>query len=130
YIEGADAVLANSDGKTEITVTSAGELEYAVMGLARGKQLTAGSTYTLYFVASSTVPRDMLVTMEDAAYTRYMEEHIALSETPTEHSLQITANEDCKLDIKFQLGNLGGAAGLGAHKVTLSDIVLVEWGTH
>ena len=129
YIEGADAALVNSDGKTEITVTNAGELEYAVMGLARGKQLTAGSTYTLYFVASSTVPRDMLVTMEDAAYTRYMEEHIALSETPTEHSLKITANEDCKLDVKFQLGNLGGAAGLGAHKITLSDIVLVEWGT-
>ena len=129
YIEGADAALVNSAGKTEITVTNAGELEYAVMGLIRGRELTGGSTYSLHFIASSTVPRDMLVTVEDGAYTRYFEEHIALTTEPKEYSLEVHIPENMKADAKFQLGNLDGAAALGEHKITLSKIFFYEWGT-
>lgn len=124
YIEGAEASLTNKDGETVIAVQNAGSLEYAVMGLLRGQKLRAGETYTVSFDAASTVPRTMIVTVEDAAYTRYLDEAVSLTETPQHFSFDVTLSADMTADLKFQLGNIEGAAALGAHTVTLGNIRL------
>ncbi|MBR5372748.1 MAG: family 16 glycosylhydrolase, partial [Oscillospiraceae bacterium] len=72
YIEGADASLVNKDGETVITVNDPGSLKYGVMGLIRGKEVRAGETHTLSFDVTSSAVRDMVVTAEDSAYTRYL----------------------------------------------------------
>ena len=124
YIEGAEASLANKDGGTVISVNSVGALEYAVMGLIRGKKVHAGETHTLSFDVSCDTAREMIVTAEDAAYTRYLDEQITVTPEPTHYSLAVTFADDMTVDLKFQLGNIGGAAALGAHTVTLRNI---EW---
>ena len=124
YIEGAEASLTNKDGETVIAVQNAGSLEYAVMGLLRGQKLRAGETYTVSFDAASTVPRTMIVTVEDAAYTRYLNQAVSLTETPQHFSFDVTLSADMTADLKFQLGNIEGAAALGAHTVTLGNIRL------
>ncbi len=122
YIEGADAALTNKDGETVISVQHAGELEYAVMGLIRGKQAAAGRTYTLSFDAFADTPRSIVVTAEDASYTRYLNQKIALTEAPQHFSFEVSFPRDLTADIKFQLGNIENAAALGAHTVTLQNI--------
>ena len=122
YIEGADAALTNKDGETVISVQHAGELEYAVMGLIRGKQAAAGRTYTLSFDAFADTPRSIVVTAEDASYTRYLDQKITLTEAPQHFSFEVSFPHDLTADIKFQLGNIENAAALGAHTVTLQNI--------
>ncbi len=122
YIEGADAALTNKDGETVISVQHAGELEYAVMGLIRGKQAAAGRTYTLSFDAFADTPRSIVVTAEDASYTRYLDQKISLTEAPQHFSFEVSFPRDLTADIKFQLGNIENASALGAHTVTLQNI--------
>lgn len=122
YIEGADAALTNKDGETVISVQHAGELEYAVMGLIRGKQAAADRTYTLSFDAFADMPRSIVVTAEDASYTRYLDQKISLTEAPQHFSFEVSFPRDLTADIKFQLGNIENAAALGAHTVTLQNI--------
>ncbi len=122
YSEGADAELHNRDGKTEITVRNPGTLPYGVMGLIRAKQVQPEKTYVLSFDASSTIAREMLVTAEDAAYQRYLEQTILLTPEQTHYTLEVTFPAAMTADLKFQLGNLGNAAEIGAHTVTLKNI--------
>ena len=122
YIEGADASVVNKEGCTVIDVRNAGSLEYAVMGLLRGREVKKGVRYQLSFDAVSTAERSMVVTAEDSSYTRYLDEKVTISPEKKHFSLGVTFGSDMQADIKFQLGNIDGAAGIGAHEVTLSDI--------
>jgi hypothetical protein len=122
YIEGADAALVNKDGKTEITVNGTGELEYGIMGLIRGNKVSAGETHTLSFDVSSSAEREMIVTAEDSAYTRYLDEKLTVTSETAHYSFDVTFSGDMNIDLKFQLGNIGNAAGIGEHTVTLSNI--------
>ena len=122
YIEGAEASVVNKEGCTVIDVKNAGSLEYAVMGLLRSREVMAGQRYTLSFDAVSTAERTMVVTAEDSSYTRYLDERVTVSTEKKHFSFDVTFPEDMSADIKFQLGNIDGAAAIGAHEVTLSDI--------
>ena len=121
YTEGSAASLANKDGETVITVDDTGSLEYAVMGLIRGKNVRAGEQYTLSFDAEASISRDMAVTAEDSAYTRYLDERVTLGQTTQHFSFAVTFPSDMKADLKFQLGRTGDAV-LPAHTVTLRNI--------
>ena len=122
YIEGASAGLVNKDGSSVIQVQNAGSLEYAVMGLVRGQKVHAGETRTLSFDASATVPRSMVVTAEDASYTRLLDQKVTLTQEPVHYSFAVTFAKDLSVDLKFQLGNIDSAAALGDHTVTLANI--------
>ena len=123
YIEGADASLTNKDGRTEIAVSAVGDLEYGVMGLIRGKKVSAGKKYTLSFDAESDAERVMIVTAEDSAYNRYLDEKLTIGTEKKHYSFDVVFDADMNTDLKFQLGNIGNAADIGAHKVTLSNII-------
>ena len=122
YSEAADASLTNKDGETVIDIRSTGSLAYGVMGLLRGNPVRAGEQHTLSFDAASSVPRNITVTAEDAEYTRYLDETITLGSAPEHFSFAVTAPADMKLDLKFLLGDIDGAAALGSHSVTISNI--------
>ena len=120
YTEGADASLKNSEACTEITVSSVGEKEYAVMGLLRNQNVSADGSYTLAFTAQSSVPREMIVTVEDSTYSRYFEKTFTLTDTPLEFSTEIRFPADMKADVKFQLGRIGEQVPSGTHTVKLT----------
>ena len=123
YIEGADASVTNKDGCTVISVRNAGSLEYAVMGLLRGRAVKKGVRYQLSFDAVSTAERSMVVTAEDSSYTRYLNEKVEISPEKKHFSFDVTFESDMAADIKFQLGNIDNAASLGAHEVTIYNIM-------
>ena len=122
YSEGSDAELHNPDGETQITIRNTGTLQYGVMGLIRAQQVQADKSYTLSFDASSTAAREMLITAEDAAYQRYLEQTVMLTPEQTHYEFQVTFPADMAADLKFQLGSLGDAAAAGTHTVTLKHI--------
>ena len=122
YIEGAEATVSNKSGCTTVNITNAGELEYAVMGLLRSREVKAGEKHTLEFDVSSTAERSMVVTVEDSSYTRYLDEKLTITPEKKHYSFDVTFGQDMAADIKFQLGNIDGASALGAHDVTLYDI--------
>ena len=122
YIEGADAVLTNKDGETVITVNSAGTLEYGVLGLIRGNKVRKGEKHTLSFDVSSTAEREMIVTAEDSSYIRYLDEKITPNTDDRHYSFDVTFENDMTIDLKFQLGNIGDAASVGTHTVTIRNI--------
>lgn len=123
YIEGAEASVVNKEGYTVVNIQNAGELEYAVMGLLRSREVKAGEKHTLSFDVSSTVPRNMVVTAEDSSYTRYLNEKVEISPEKKHFSFDVTFESDMAADIKFQLGNIDNAAALGAHEVTIYNIM-------
>ena len=122
YIEGADATVINKSGCTTVNIKNAGELEYAVMGLLRGREVKAGEKHTLEFDVSSTAERSMVVTVEDSSYTRYLDEKLTVTPEKKHYSFDVTFAQDMAADIKFQLGNIDGASAIGAHEVNLYDI--------
>ena len=122
YIEGADAGVTNKDGCSVIHVENVGTLEYGVMGLILAQKVGAGEKWTLEFDVSSTAEREMVVTAEDSEYTRYINEKLTISPTEQHCSFDVTFEADMSVDLKFQLGNIGNAAEVGAHDVTLSNI--------
>ena len=122
YTEGASAVLTNRDGCTEIAVSDTGTLPYGVMGLIRGRQVAAGETHMLSFDVSCTAEREITVTAEDAAYTRYLDETVTVGPEQKHFSFPVQCAADLRLDLKFLLGSIGNAAAAGAHTVTIANI--------
>lgn len=122
YIEGAQAGLTNKDGCSVFDIKNVGSLEYAVMGLIRSRQVHAGETHTLSFDVSSTAERDMIVTVEDSSYERYLSETVSISPSEKHCSFEVPFSSDMSVDIKFQLGNIGNSASAGEHQVTVSNI--------
>ena len=122
YIEGAEAAVANREGCTVIDIQNAGSLEYAVMGLLRGREVKAGEKHTLEFDVSSTAVRSIVVTVEDSTYARYLDEKLTVTPERKHYSLDVTFGSDMSADIKFQLGDIDGASAIGAHSVTLYNI--------
>ena len=122
YIEGADAGVTNKDGCSVVHIENVGSLEYGVMGLIRGQKVNAGEKWTLEFDVSSTAEREMVITAEDPAYTRYIDKKITVSPAEQHCSFDVTFENDMSVDLKFQLGSIGNAASVGAHDVTISGI--------
>ncbi|MBR1823170.1 MAG: carbohydrate binding domain-containing protein [Ruminococcus sp.] len=122
YIEGAEAGVTNKDGCSVVHIENVGSLEYGVMGLIRGQKVGAGEKWTLEFDVSSTAEREMVVTAEDSTYTRYIDQKVTASPAEQHCSFDVTFDSDMSVDLKFQLGNIGNAASVGAHDVTLSNI--------
>ena len=122
YIESAEASLTNKDGETVISVKNTGSLEYGIMGLIRGNKVNSGEKHTLSFDVSSTTSRDIIVTVEDASYTRYLDEKFTVTPDEKHYSFEVEFSENMSVDLKFQLGNIGDSASAGEHTVTLRNI--------
>ena len=123
YIEGASATVTNKEGCSVVSIGNVGSLEYGVMGLITAQEVNAGDKWVLEFDAESTAEREMIVTVEDSAYNRYLNEKITINSQKQHFSFEVPFSTDMKADIKFQLGNIGNSADIGAHDVTLSNIV-------
>ena len=123
YIEGATANVTNKDGCSVIRIENVGSLEYGVMGLITAQEVNAGESWILEFDAESTAEREMIVTAEDSLYNRYLNEKITINPQKTHYSFEVPFENSMTADIKFQLGNIGNAANIGVHDVTLSNIV-------
>ncbi|MBO4877734.1 MAG: glycoside hydrolase family 16 protein [Ruminococcus sp.] len=123
YREGAEAGLTNKDGCTEVHITSVGELPYSVMGLLENCSVKAGEKHTLSFSASSTMTRQIEVTVEDSSYTRYISKVIDIDTESHDFSFDVDFAADMNVDIKFLMGNTGEPLPSGEHDIVISKIL-------
>lgn len=122
YREGADAGLTNKDGSTQVHIETIGELPYSVMGLLENQSVKAGESHVLSFTVSSTVARQINVTVEDAAYTRYLDEVITIGPEPQDYTFSVDFTADMDVDIKFLMGNTGEPLPSVSHDIELAKI--------
>ena len=122
YMEGSAATLTNKDNCTEFAIENVGTLEYSILGIIPAQNVKAGEEYTLSFGINSTADREVIVTVEDTSYNRYLDKKIALTSDIQRFAYDVKFENDMSADIKFQLGNIGEASTVGPHKIVISDI--------
>ena len=122
YFKGCDADVKRIGNKTICQIHSTGSYPYGLMELISGQSVKAGETHTLMFDAVSSVGRQITVTAEDSEYKRYLDQTIEIGTVPKHFRFNVTVPSDMTLDIKFLLGDIGGASKLGEHTVTLSNV--------
>ncbi len=126
HLEGGDAVITDRSNYNTFDIYSTGSYPSGVAGMIRNTSFRKGQTYTLSFDVSSSVSREMAVSAEDSSRKCWLNETFSIGTSPKHFRCSLTVPEDMQLDIYFQLGDIGGASRLGSHKVTISNIKLVE----
>ncbi|TFD92860.1 carbohydrate binding domain-containing protein [Jeotgalibacillus sp. R-1-5s-1] len=119
----AQASVAQVDGKAVIDITQQGQEAWSVQFFQDGLTLEPGKTYTLSFDAASTLTRNIEVTVENAAYTRYLSEVVSIAEGEQAYEFTFTVPEKGPLSLKFLLGATEGASFEG-HTLTFDNVVL------
>jgi hypothetical protein len=122
HFEDCEASVRDIGNKAVCEIRSTGAFPYSLMELISGQSVKAGETHTLTFDAVSSVGRQITVTAEDSAYKRYLDQTIEIGTVPKHFRFNVTVPSDMTLDIKFLLGDIGGASKLGEHTVTLSNV--------
>ncbi|WJV30051.1 carbohydrate binding domain-containing protein [Rossellomorea sp. AcN35-11] len=118
----ASAGISEVNGQAKISIGNEGNESWSVQLYQGGLKLEPGVEYTLSFEASSTVGRSMEVTVENAAYTRYLSQTVQLTGDMNRYEYTFTTplNEDTNL--KFLLGKSGSP--IGAHDVFIDNVEL------
>ena len=126
HLEGGDAVITGRKNYNAFDIYSTGSCSRGVSGVIRDTSFRKGQTYTLSFDVSSSVSREMTVSAEDSKQKRWLNETFSIGTGQQHYRYTVTVPEDMQLDIYFELGDIGGASKLGSHKVTVSNIKLIE----
>ncbi|MDP4089212.1 MAG: carbohydrate binding domain-containing protein, partial [Bacillota bacterium] len=120
---GGTASFSAADGPAKIDITNPGLNPWSVMLMQDNMSLVKGIEYTLSFRAKSSVNRNMLVTLENAAYTRAFEaQGLNLTTEWQTFSYTIKPSVSEALALKYQLGNVDNTAANGT--VYIDDVVL------
>jgi beta-glucanase (GH16 family) len=122
FSQGADAAFSIDNGAAKIAATSLGSDAWSIMLIQSGMNFTKNVEYVLSFDARASVNRDILVTMENASYSRAFDSG-SLQLTPQsmhfEYVVKPAVSES--LALKFQMGRTSqGAAG----DVYIDNVVL------
>ncbi len=119
----AQAVVSTVNEAAKIAIASEGQEPWSVLLEQGNLALVKGQTYQLTFKASSTVARPLEVTVENAAYTRYFSQVVAVSPTVNTYQYEFTMGQDDTAGLKFLLGKAAGSP-FAAHDVTIDDVKL------
>ena len=122
FMEGGQGLLSNTDSGTTVSISEVGTQQYSAMATLENIDVKKGKTYELDFDVISTAKRPMIVTAENAVYDRFLEKEVTVNGTNTHYHYECTFENDEKIDLKFQLGNIGDASAVGAHDVVISNL--------
>jgi beta-glucanase (GH16 family) len=113
FKQDADAAFSLENGKAKISAVNLGSNPWNIMLVQSGMSFSKGIEYVLSFDASSSVNRDILVTLENATYIRSVDSG-ELQLTPETKNFTFTFKPSATdtLALKIQLGKTSqGAAG-------------------
>jgi len=119
----AQAVIEAVEGAARIQIGQEGQERWSVLLEQGGLDLKKGKTYELSFRASSSVARDIEVTIENAVYSRYLSEKVELGQADQTFRFELTMPQDDQTGLKFLLGK-SDSSPLGAHEIKIDDVVL------
>ncbi|MCT4784014.1 MULTISPECIES: carbohydrate binding domain-containing protein [Exiguobacterium] len=117
----AQASVEAVNETARLAIVNEGQEPWSVLMEQGGLELHPGQTYVVRFDASSTTARNMEVTVENAAYTRYLSEIIALGPDTKTFEFTLVMPQQDMTALKFLLGRTDGSP-LGAHEVTIDNV--------
>lgn len=119
----AQAAIEAVNEAARIQIGAEGQEPWSVLLEQGNLSLAKGKTYELSFTASSTVPRPIEVTIENASYTRYFSQVEPITTTPKTYSYTFTMGQADTGALKFLMGRAEGSP-FAAHDVTIDDVNL------
>lgn len=127
FQQDAAADFSIENGAAKINITNVGTQSWNVMLNQGNMLLRSGFTYELSFDAKASVERDMDVSVENASYTRRLDQQrVALGLTTQHYEYDFSISADELLALKFILGKTVDAA---AGTVYIDNVVLKVKGT-
>ncbi|GGF27528.1 hypothetical protein GCM10010954_28260 [Halobacillus andaensis] len=115
----AQANVSADEGVLNVDIQEGGNEDWSVLMEQKDLSLTKGITYVLSFVASSSVARDIEVTLENADYHRYFNEVVAVNEEEQRFDFEFDMTSDDQASLKFLMGNVSEE-----HNISIDDVVL------
>ncbi|MGR9049503.1 carbohydrate binding domain-containing protein [Halobacillus faecis] len=105
----ANADVSVVDEELKIAIENGGNETWSVLAEQPGLSLSKGAAYTLSFDVESTLARDIEVTLENAAYTRYLSEKVSLNEDMEHYEFEFEMIKDDVTSLKFLMGQVADA---------------------
>ncbi|MBT2686531.1 carbohydrate binding domain-containing protein [Bacillus sp. ISL-37] len=121
YDAGAEVKVENGEAKA--IIGSEGNETWSVLLEQGNLSLAKGVVYELSFAARSTKERKAEVTVENAAYTRFLSESITLSDQMQQYKYEFEMPIDDITAFKMLLGK-NASSPVGAHDVFIDNVVL------
>lgn len=123
FVEGGAAAFSGEGGQAKISVSNPGNAAWNIMLNQFGLPLAKGFEYVLSFDASSSVARNIEVSLENAGYTRRFESG-PLNVTPeTKHfAYTFKASTDESVALKFILGKTSSSPSV-LHDIVIDNVV-------
>lgn len=118
---GAQAHMTAENGEFKAAIGQPGSDEWHVLLEQSGMSLSQDIPYIVSFDARSTIPRDMGVIFENAAYQRYLDQKVALTPEMTRHSIEFTMRSNDVGSLKFLMGKMTGATA--DHEIYIDNVV-------
>ncbi|CAM3795476.1 carbohydrate binding domain-containing protein [Cohnella lubricantis] len=125
-IDSGGSVTAELQGQeAKITVFALGQNPWSNMFYQDGLKLVGGLTYALDFDARASLPRKIGFDVENASYTRYVDETLDVGTDTAHYSYEFTMSQTDTAALKFFFGVQDGTAGISVpHSVYLSNVDL------
>ncbi|SHN24063.1 carbohydrate binding domain-containing protein [Gracilibacillus kekensis] len=122
--DGAAASFSFANEEAKATVTGVGGQPWGIQLFQSGMEFTKGIEYVLSFDAKSTQNRTIGAILENATYTRYIDQTVELTNQMQNYSFDVKMPATDTADLKFLLGSIDGSASLGQHDVVIDNVVL------
>lgn len=122
--EGGGGNVSVVNAEARIAVTAAGNQTYSLQFYQPGLIMGSGYEYRVAFDARSTKARNIELSIENAAYTRYFTTVIPLGTAMAHYEYTFTMPASDEMTYKFLLGRTDAAVpGLGAHEIYIDNVV-------
>lgn len=119
----ASAQITAENGEGKVAIANEGNETWSVQLVQGDLNLAKGVDYELTFAARSTQEREAEVTIENAQYTRFFSEKIALSDQMKQYTYEFTMPIDDIASFKMLLGK-NALSPVGNHDVFIDNVVL------
>ncbi|WP_051556291.1 carbohydrate binding domain-containing protein [Alkalihalobacterium bogoriense] len=110
----------------KVSIQNEGYEPWHVMLMQENIKLKPGNTYVVQFDALSSVARDMEVVVENASYTRFFNQKIALTTDVQTYQFEFEMTQEQTTGLKFLLGRLTGSSAIGHDHEVIIDNVRLE----
>lgn len=119
----ASAQIMAENGEIKVAIGNEGNETWSVVLEQANLSLSKGVAYELSFAARSTKEREAEITIENAQYTGFFSEAIALNDQMQLYTYEFNMPVDDIASFKVLLGK-NGLSPIGSHDVFIDDVVL------
>jgi len=122
---GGFGTVTVNDGVATTAVTALGVNPWSVILMNNGQQVQSGFRYAVEFDVSASVPRNIQLVVETAAFHRRLQPVVPVTTETVRHRFEFTSAHTEILDVKFLMGAMEGAQ-LGDVNISNVEFFVVD----